>query len=274
MKEEQNNILEDDAMDTIPDVSSEEENIEQDGEDIITPDDNESIESDVTRDANPQFTQELASEEKAVEEPFVSVQYNHKNRDFTKQEAINLIQKGMHTEALRTKLEYLAKTRGTDINTLVDTLVSAPENAYKMHLEKLYGEGHPNVDIGMKIYREEQSDTYKKIMSEEENSAKVKQETENTNSRLAEEYIELKNQFPNAPEYSALPDSVIMEAVQGKRDLYSAYLCYLHQEKMKIDAENKTREASKTASSGKMSNTGADFISSAERSFLSGLWSK
>ncbi len=272
--EEQTNFLNDDARDTTPEVSGAEENIENDGIDAVTPDSDEPIERDVARDADSQFTQGLASEQKAVTEPFVSVQYNHKNRDFTKEEAVNFIQKGMHTESLRTKLEYLAKTQGTDLNTLVDRLVSAPERAYKRYLEQLYGEGHENVETGMKIYREQQADEYKTIMSGIENGAKVQQEFKNTNSRLADEYIELKNQIPDAPEYSALPDSVIMDAVQGKRDLYSAYLCYLHKEKMKIDAAKKTSEASDAASLGKMSNTDADFTSSADRNFLSGLWSK
>lgn len=272
--EEQENFLNDDTEDTIPEVTGEEESIGDNEVDAVIPNSRETVEEDVVRDADTRLTQGLASDEKSAKEPFVSVQYNHKNRDFTKEEAINFIQKGMHTEALRTKLEYLAKMQGMDLNTLVEKMVSAPEDAYKKHLEQMYGKGHNNVEIGLKIYREQQSEEYKKITSESENDAKVQQETNDINSRLASEYIELKNQFPNAPDYSALPDSVIMEAVQGKRDLYSAYLCYLHKEKMKIDAAKKASAASNAASLGKMSNNDMDFASSAERNFLSGLWSK
>ena len=179
----------------------------------------------------------------------------------------------MHTEALRTKLEYLAKTQGTDINSIVEKMITAPEKAYKNYLEGIYGKGHENVELGMKIYREKQGEEYKKMMSELDESVKVQEKTKSVNNRLADEYIELKNQFPEAPEYSDLPDSVIIEAAQGKRDLYSAYLCYLHKEKQKIDAANKTKEAATAASSGKMSSTSTDETSSAERGFLSGLWS-
>lgn len=271
---EDNNLLGEDALDTIPEALSEEENIANDDEAYVTPNDSEQNCEDVMRDAELLETQRSVSENKTAEEPFVSVQYNHKLRDFTKEEAINFIQKGMHTEALREKLEYLAKTQGTDINSLVEKMIRAPENAYKNYLESIYGAGHENVDIGMRIYREKQGDEYKKMMSEIENSVKNKEENENINSRLADQYIELKNEFPEAPEYCDLPDSVIVEAAQGKRDLYSAYLCYLHKEKQRIDAANKTKEAATNASSGKMSNTETDVTSVADRGFLSGLWSK
>ena len=97
-----------DTTDTIPEISMEEtKGIENDENDIVTPNDRDLSDEDVMRDVEGRVAQRSASEN--VSEPFVSVQYNHKNRDFTKQEAINFIQKGMHTEALRTKLEYLAK---------------------------------------------------------------------------------------------------------------------------------------------------------------------
>ena len=272
--EEMENFLGEDVVDTIPDTLSEDENIVNDDGDTVTPNGGEVVLDDVTRDTDSQTTQRSVSEKEIVSEPFVSVQYNHKNRDFTKEEAINFIQKGMHTETLRTKLEYLAKRQGTDLNTLVDTLVSAPEKAYKEYLEELYGVGHENVQLGMKIYREGQSEEYKKIVNENEISAKQQEINESINSRLANEYLELKKQVPDAPEYCELPDTVILEAAQGKRDLYSAYLCYMHKERTKIDAAKKTQVASNAASLGKMSNTVADFTSSAERNFLSGLWSK
>lgn len=272
--EEKTNFMGEDAVDTIPEAYSEEENVTNDEADIVTPNDRDISREDVTRDTESPPAQESVSENKTAEEPFVSVQYNHKLRDFTKEEAINFIQKGMHTEVLRQKLEYLAKTQKTDINSLVEKMITAPENAYRKYLEELYGVGNENVDIGMKIYREKQGDEYKKIMSEMENGVKEQEKITNVNSRLADEYLELKNQFPDAPHYCDLPDSVIVEAAQGKRDLCSAYLCYLHKEKQKIDAANKTREAANAASSGKMSNTEADVMSSADRGFLSGLWSR
>ncbi len=241
----------------------------------VTPNSEETDCEDVARDTED--TAQYSVSEKAENTPFVSVQYNHKNKDLTKEEAVTLIQKGMHTESLRNKLEYLANYYSTDINTLVEQMVSTPENAYRARLEELYGKGSEDVEIGMGIYREKQSNEYKKILAERENSLLEKQNEDkiiNVNSRLAEEYLVLKREMPNAPDYKDLPDAVIIEAADGNRDLLSAYLCHLNREKTKIDAAKKAYEAANNASSKSMKSTSSDNKNSQERSFLSGLWSK
>ena len=262
------------AEDTTPDASNEQENSFDSEGDVITPDNENFYGENVTRDADDMTVQQSASENAEAKEPFVSVQYNHKNSNFTKEEAIQFIQKGMHTESLRAKLEYLAKSQGTDVNSIVERIVMAPENEYRRHLESLYGKDSEDVKIGMAIYREKQSEEYKRLMGEHENSVREQKEIENINTRLANEYMTLKTEIPNAPDYSELPDSVIREAAKGERDLYSAYLHYLNKERMKVEAANKTKEAASAASLGKMSTNSGDNISSADRKFLSGLWQK
>lgn len=262
------------AEDTILDASNEKENSFDCEEDVITPNDKNQHYENVMRGAENTAVQQSASENAEAREPFVSVQYNHKNRDFTREEAIQFIQKGMHTESLRAKLEYLAKSQGTDVNSIVERIVMAPEIEYRRHLESLYGKDSEDVQIGMAIYREKQLEEYKKLMGEHESRVREKKDIENVNSRLANEYMTLKTEIPDAPDYSELPDSVIIDAAKGNRDLYSAYLHYLHKERMKIDAANKTKEAASAASLGKMSTNSGDNVSSNDRKFLSGLWQK
>lgn len=266
-----------DLQDTTPEYNQEETtNIDTTEEISVIPDKEKSVEVNVMRDAEKDTAQNSVSECSKETEPFISVQYNHKNRNFTKEEAINFIQKGMHTEVLRSKLEYIATLQGTDLNSLVDKIVSAPEETYRKHLENLYGKDSGDVEIGMRIYREKQSETYKKIIADRENSIADKQLEEriSVNSRLADEYIALKREMPDVPDYTALPDSVILEAAEGKRDLYSAYLCHLHKEKKKIDAAKQTEEAALNASTKSMKSASEENISSVERNFLSGLWGK
>ncbi len=252
----------------------EEKDLEHDTEEAVIPNGEYSVEEKVARDAEIPSAQNPASDNKVVPEPFITVQYNHKNRDFTKEEAINFIQKGMHTESLRSKLEYLAREQKTDINSLVDNLISGPETQYRKRLESLYGVGSEEVEIGMKIYRQQQSEEYKNIIENLEAAKRYDDTKKCVNSRLADEYLYLKQQIPEAPEYSALPDSVILEAANGRRDLFSAYLCHLHEEKEKIDAAKKSKDAASTASLGEMGNCGNDFANSLERDFVVGLWSK
>ena len=257
-------VQEFEEQDTILDNSNEQENDFDDIGEINTPDNNSQYADNHKQD----------KENLSTNEPFVSVQYNHKNRDFTKKEAIQFIQKGMHTENLRTKLEYLAKSQGVDVNTLVDKIVTAPENEHRKRLEMLYGKDSENVEIGMEIYRQKQSEEYKKFMGEHDKSVKEQENIKNVNSRLADEYIALKTEIPDAPQYSELPDSVIIDAASGKRDLYSAYLHYLNKERLKIEAANKVKAAANAASTGKMGTGSENNLNSTERKFLSGLWQK
>ena len=267
--DENYDVQDTDVQDTIPEMSVEDEDTQNDEYNIDTPDDESLSEEGAARDTDDE-TQNSVSEKSGVTDPFISVRYNHKNQDLTREEAIQYIQKGMHTESLRAKLEYLAASQNTDVNTLVEKLVSAKENGYRKYLESMYGDGSPEVEIGMEIFRAKQTGDYKKIMSEKNEIAK----NQSINSRLADEYITLKAEMPDAPDYNELPDSVIIEAAQGKRDLYDAYLRYLHKEKRKIDAAKHTQEAAAFASSGAMRGDSGENMNSSERNFLSGLWGK
>lgn len=276
--DENNSVQNTDVQDTIPENNQETQtDIELVEDTSVIPNRENPTEENVMRDTDYETAQKSVSEKPNVLEPFISVQYNHKNRDFTKEEAVKFIQKGMHTEALRAKLDYIATLNGTDVNSLVEKIVSMPEKNYKRHLEELYGKGSEEVEIGMKIYREKQSEDYKKIIAERENSIIIKNEElerQSVYSRLADEYLKLKSEIPEAPDYGALPDSVIIEAAEGKRDLYSAYLCYLHKEQTKIDAAKKTQQAATAASTGTMKSGSGENMSSADRNFLSGLWGR
>ncbi len=249
------------------------QNIDCDTEQPVTPNDETCTAQDIARDTGEPAAQSTVSENLTAPEPFITVQYNHQNRNFTKQEAINLIQKGMHTESLRAKLEYLAKIKNTDVNSLVENIVSAPEADYKNMLEKMYGSGSDEVEIGLKIYREKQSDEYKKLITEQEKGKLAADSNADINLKLADQYINLKQEMPNAPDYCNLPNEVIIEAASGKKDLFSAYLCYLYKEQNKINAAQKTQKTASEASLGEM-RSGGDTMSSAEKSFLNGLWSK
>lgn len=207
--------------------------------------------------------------------PFITVRYNHEDRGLSQDEAITLAQKGLHYDTLHGKLDYVASLQGIDVNTLVERLVTAPEEAHKKHLEELYGEDSEDVKIGMNIFREKQTENYKKFVADREKAAQEKTENEQktTQSRLAEEFIELQQEFPEVAEFKDLPDSVIREAAGGKRDLISCYLKYLHTENKRIKAAEDTAAAASKSSAGSMSSAGGE-ISNEERQFLDGIWGR
>lgn len=274
---ENENLQISEIEDTTPEQTFEETtDVKCDNIETATPNGEKLPQKNIARDAEIS-AQKTASDTADNKESFVTVQYNHKTKELSKEEAVQLIQKGMHTESLRTKLEYLADRYGTDVNSLVEKMVAAPEEAHRLHLEQLYGKGSEDVEIGMQIYREKQTDQYKKMLAERKNGETIKkndEEIKSVNSRLANEYLKLKSEIPEAPDYANLPDSVIIEAAQGSRDLLSAYLCYLNREKIKIDAAKKTQQAANIASSNSMKSENVSSVNSQERSFLSGLWGK
>lgn len=261
----------------VENADSPDEEIKQPQEDAPadTPDSSDAIEVDDVRDADADQAQPAASEE-TENEPFITVQYNHKNKDLSREEAVEIIQKGLHTEKLKEKLECAAALQGKSVNRLVDDIITAPERELRVRLTEIYGEGSPDIEIGLGVFREKQSEQYKNIMREREDEKSMNEKVQEQSifSRLADQYIELKKEVSDAPEYDKLPDEVIIEAASGKRDLYSSYLCYLNRERIKKEAALKSQQAADNASAGRMGGQSGENISTRERSFLDGLWGK
>ena len=276
---EENNVQSEAVQDTTPAADENEtQQAEADAQNADTaPEGQQSGEEDAAARVAEATTGEAATDDVNAAEPpsFLTVQYNHESRGLSRDEAVSLAQKGLHYDTLHGKLDYVASLQGIDVNTFVERLVKAPEEAHRKHLEELYGEDSSDVEIGMNIFREKQSADYKKIIADREAAAKNREaeEHQSTLSRLAEEYRELKAEIADAPEYSALPDEVIREAASGKRDLYSAYLRHLHKESRKVNAAKQTAATAEAAAAGSM-DSDSENVSSAEQQFLAGLWGR
>ncbi len=274
------NVQTPDVQDTIPDEVGQQTTGTTTTETAATaPQEQQDASVSAARDTDRLSAQQSVSEkgtENAQDEPFVTVRYNHENRDLTREQTVTYAQKGIHMEALHTKLGCLAASLDMDVDAFVDRLVKAPEDAHRKHLEELYGKDSEDVEIGMEIFRKKQSADYEKLLSEKskQQSERERLEEKSVQSRLAEQYRELKREIPDTPDFAHLPDSVITEAASGKRDLFSAYLRYLYSENKKIDAANKSQQAAAEASAGSKAQTGADDMSSFDRGFLDGIWGR
>ena len=270
------NVQNTEMQDAIPAEQEQPEEASAEDTAVTTPDGQSGTEDETTRDEGTEVTPPLESDNNATQPvaPFLSVQYNHEDRPLSREETVDLVQIGMHHKALHQKLDYAASLSGTDVNTLIDRIIKAPEEAHRKHLEELYGEGTEDVEIGMEIFRKKQGDTYNQIVADRESAAKAatEQQEKTTQSRLAEEYIELKKEIPDAPEYAQLPDAVIVEAASGKRDLMSCYLRYLHRENQNIAAAQSAQQEAAKASAGTMGTGEGDNTSSFDKGFLEGLW--
>lgn len=211
--------------------------------------------------------------------PFMTVRYNHEDRALSEDEARQFAQIGIQYENTKkgifSKLDYAAALKGVSVDKLVEEMISIPEKEQREKLMEMYGDDEESVEIGMRIYREKQQADYQKVLDARADEAQKAEEQnkEKISSRLADEYISLKAEIPEVPEYEKLPDSVIRDAASGKRDLLSAYLLWLRKQEKQIDAAKKTEEAASTASAGQM-KTQENNSNALGDVFSAGVWGK
>lgn len=209
------------------------------------------------------------------------ITYNHENRNLTREEAVKYAQIGLNFEEggikadivkpILRKLDYLAAQSDTTVEALVEDMMTAAESRYREELIEKFGEDETVIEDLMRVYHEKQKAKYDKVLADRKtaeetqaNDTRVKLET-----RLADEFISLKKEFPELTEFTALPDEVKLSAAGGK-SLAEAYLRYLHREGVKI-AENKAA-AQKAAQStaGSLNTNQSDHENSVVDAFMRG----
>lgn len=234
----------------------------------------ETTPEDVSTEAIPQAEEAPADGESAenAEKPFI-VRYNHKDRELSREEAVTLAQKGMKYDSMTSvldDLEYLSAIKEKPLNELLKEYISEEENAHKESIIDMYGDNEEVVDMFMKKYRQETKQKFEsaKTTKQKAEEEAEKKAVETLEERIADEFVILKNEFPEVTDVSAVPKSVLKEAENGTH-LLDAYLRYKHQEKKRIDAEKQTAATNSKASAGKVSTgENADPIMMA---FLKGL---
>lgn len=251
---EDNNIMENSA-DTIP---QQEPSAEQEAEKAVVPGAPQPDDEQAAADSSENMQ---AEKPEAVPEFGLEVNYNHETRVLSRDDAVTYAQIGMKfkdsginidtVKPLYNKLDYIAAQRGCTIPELVDGLLAGDEDNHRRELAETLGADNPVIEELMKVYRNEQKEKYEKVLSDrksaEENAEKEKQIS--LEKRLAEEFTELKAEFPEIAEFSALPKEVKAEAAKG-RDLLSAYLRYAHKENKKTAAAEQAEKAAARASTG------------------------
>lgn len=252
------NVTENSA-DTIP---QQESSAEQEAETTTEsgapqPDDGQAAED--SSEKNP-------SGERETEPEFgLEVNFNHETRILSRDDATTYAQIGMKfkdsginidtVKPLYNKLDYIAAQRGCSIGELVDGMLTSDEEAHRKELTEALGADNPVIEDLMKVYRNEQKEKYEKVLSDrktaEENAEKATKA--GLEQRLAEEFTELKAEFPEIADFSALPKEVKAEAAKG-RDLLSAYLRYTHNQNKKTAAAEAAEKAAAKASTGQASS--------------------
>ena len=195
-----------------------------------------------------------------VAEPFLSIRYNHETRGLSQSEAADLAQKGLYYGALHDKLDYVAAQMDTTVDELVNGLLSKQEESYRQNLVDKLGEDSDLIEGLMQVYRNNQKEKYERTVAKRETSI---------TSRLADEFTELKAEFPELKEFRDLPESVQRKAAEGM-NLTAAFLLFKHQEEKKSAAAQISAKAAQKSSAGSSASVGEP-TDPAVDAFLSGL---
>ena len=215
------------------------------------------------------------TEATSVEEakPF-KVRYKHKDVELSADDARNYAQKGMKYDDIAPMLDdlnYYATIKDKKPHDLLKELIANEEKAYHDDLIERFGDDEEAITLLMDKHRNENKSRFEKAVADSkkaEEDAEL-QEVQALEGRIATEFSELNQEFPEIKGIEDVPKSVLKEAENG-RNLFDAYLRYKHAESLKVNSAKQTAEANSKATTGSMSapNEVDDAIAAA---FLEGL---
>jgi hypothetical protein len=204
-----------------------------------------------------------------VPTPFITVPFKHEDVPFTREEAVEWIQIGKKSEDLLKTIRRAAALQGKSEKEFVESFEKAQDDAYRAELEAKFGDDTETIESLMELYNSKKESTVKAAQSELERQKKEQQD--NLESRLADEFIELQKEFPDVKDFTALPSSVKKAAADGK-NLCDAYLRHLHTENKKIEAAKASADAAKKASGGNLKGTPEGQHSDISTALMQGLY--
>lgn len=203
------------------------------------------------------------------EKPFLEIQYNHQKHGLTREEAKMLAQKGIYYQKAYDTLERVSALKGKTVEEFLNMIEEAQDELYRQNLVEKFGDDEETIEKMMELY---EINKQKKLDEAKDRHFKSeKEEEQNENQRLAEEFFKMKNgDFPELTDFSMLPDEVKRKAFEGK-SLEHAYLSFLHNENKKISAAKEKQKTAALAATGSLKSGKEENSSSFERGFLKGL---
>lgn len=221
----------------------------------------------------------------AQDDAFI-VQFNHEERRLTREEAVALAQKGMRLDRLEEqagaqasdivplldKLRFLAVANSKSLPEMVDALVESQD---KQLYQSLLNECDGNESVAQRLFEAEKAKR-QSLYEDSQKQAAAAQEKEKADlaKRLADEFLELKAEFPQMAEFSAVPKAVLDTAVRRGISLTDAFLRYQHAENKKVSAAKAAQEQAQKASAGSQAENGGETSNPTIDAMLAGVWQR
>lgn len=199
---------------------------------------------------------DTGAESVSEEKPFL-VRYKHKDMELSAEDAKNYAQKGMKYDELAPMLDdlnYLAAIKERKPHELLKELISLEENIHKEDIIGRVGEDEEAVELLMEKYRATNKSKFeaaKEGLKKAEEDAELK-EVQALEGRIATEFGELSEAFPEIQRIEDVPKTVLKEAENG-RNLFDAFLRYKYAEGKNIEKARQTALNNAKASAGNMS---------------------
>lgn len=198
--------------------------------------------------------------ESSSAEPFLSVQFNHKSREMTREQAIEFAQKGLLYDKLTpiyNQLDYLAAQSNTTVSEYVKQLLKRAEDGHRQSLAEKFGDDEQIIEELMEFYRSRNADKYQKVLADRKKAEQEALENAKTEARisLTEQFKRLRKEFPEITDISQLPKEAAELAANEKMELTAAYLLHRHREDRRIaEAAKRAAEQSKSSTGSAQSN--------------------
>lgn len=218
--------------------------------------------------------EETGGENSAIDSsPFLTVRYNHENKELTHAETVTLAQKAMQAEPLMSDLRYLAAQDGaSSVAAYVKGLMERADETRRTSIqERLADSG--DTDLLETILKAETDKLRSKAGAlEQEEIGALQAEQNNENDRIAKEFLALKAEFPNINELKDVPLAVLQLAAEQGISLLDAHLRYNHAENKKINEAKQSAAVAEAASAGSAASVDADASSPEIEAMKQGVW--
>lgn len=246
----------------------------------------ELTESEVEEPAAAPQAEEKPTEESTVEtetkEPQFTITYNHEDVVVSMEEGKRLAQYGLFMDKLDKEysanikeiikdLDYYATIQNKSANEVVKELVNGIEESYRNELVEKFGEDAEIVDEMVELRRNKNNKFYEAAISDRATRNKQAQEEAQKTvfERLAGQFEELRELFPDIDTIEKIPDAVLKKAAESG-DLEKEMLRYEKSERTKIEAAKASQEKNKKENIGSVQSTETE--SGTISAFMSGLW--
>ncbi len=194
--------------------------------------------------------------------PFLTVRYNHREKELCEDEAKALAQKGLAYDSIYPKLKRAAALKGMDVKAFISSFEKDEEDAYRASLVGQYGEESEAVEGLMELYRSKKDALVRDAVDRwDGDEAKRKASVE-------EQFKALKSEFPDIESYESLPTDVLRE-VEGGAELLPSYLKHKFFEDKRVKELQRKAVENAAASAGALGSS--EVAESAEEAFLKGL---